>query len=168
MWSVTLSAEERRICAWVGRERFANANRLARDPGRGPVHNTDQFDIRGAHCEYAASLILNLSWRPSIGRIRDRDVGGLVEVRSTVLAHGRLIVKPADHDDVPYALILAVPSRPYALAGWLFGRQAKQFPLYTEHGDPAHFVPQDELNPNVLLLAWIEEQRERTNKQTAA
>ena len=153
---VTLTSWESRICTWVGRQRFANANDLDRDPGLGPPHTTDERDIRGAHCEFAASIMLNLYWRPSIGELNNRDVGGLVEVRSTVLPWGRLIVKPDDDDDAPFALVVAdMKALQFRFGGWMFARDAKLYPLCPDHGDPAHYVDQDVLADRVSLVAWL-------------
>lgn len=154
---IILTAEESRICAWVGRMRFADARRLARNPGLGPPHTTDAYDIRGAHCEFAASLILNVSWRPTIGKIGTPDVGDFIEVRSTDLETGRLIVKPEDDDDAPFVLIVAkMESLRFRAAGWLYAGEAKEFPLLTEFGDPAHFVPQSALSSVATLRALID------------
>ena len=154
---VLLTPYESRMCAWVGKQRFANAERLNRDPGLGPPHVCAEMHIRGAHCEYAASLLLNRSWRPSIGKIDNLDVGGLVEIRSTVLETGRLIVKPADND-APFVLIVADMERlRFRFAGWMFARDAKAWPLLTEFGDPAHFVEQSALSTRSELLAWLRE-----------
>lgn len=143
-----LTEWESQICTWVGKQRFTNAKKNARDPGDGPPHDNPEMDIRGAHCEFAASIMLNLYWRPTIGRLRDRDVGGLVEVRSTILEKGKLIVKPADDDDAPFVLIVAdMLALRFRFGGWLFARQAKAYPLCRDFGDPAHFVEQSNLWP---------------------
>lgn len=160
-WSVVLNDVELRICAWVGRQRRQCADASGSNPGLGPsrVHELGvENHIRGAECEYACSRILNLYWRPWVASMaeakRMRDVGGLIEVRSTDLARGRLIVKPDDPDDAPFALIVRKGNR-FTLAGWLFAYEAKQFDLLTGFGDPAHFVPQDKLSPNALLADWV-------------
>jgi hypothetical protein len=150
---VTLTTWESRICAWTGEQRFLNAQELDRDPGLGPSQTCEnaEFHIRGAHCEFAASIMLNLYWRPNIGEIKKRDVGGLVEVRSTILETGRLIVKPRDvlkSADVPFVLIVADMERlHFRFGGWMLARDAKEFPLDGHHGDPAHYVPQAKLWP---------------------
>jgi hypothetical protein len=153
-----LTSWESRVCSWVGRQRFANARRLDRDPGEGPPHTTDEHDIRGAHCEFATSILVNRYWRPSIGEIDKPDVGGLVEVRSTTLEMGRLIVKPDDDDHSPFVLIVADMERlRFRFAGWEFGRVAKEWPLVTKHGDPGHYVDQSALASRSELLAWLRE-----------
>ena len=154
-----LTPWESRVCAWVGKQRFANARRLDRDPGEGPPHTDDERDIRGAHCEFAASILINRYWRPSIGEIDKPDVGGLVEVRSTILETGRLIVKPNDEDDAPFALVVADMERlRFRFAGWMFARDAKAWPLVIKHGDPGHYVDQSALASRSELLEWLHEQ----------
>lgn len=155
---VILTAAELRILTWVGRQRRMNATNNNRDPGQGPTARDEQTaidnHIRGAQCEFAASVVLNLYWRPYIGHIRERDVGGLIDTRSTVLPHGRLIVKPADPDHVPFVLVLAQAPR-FTLLGWQLAVDAKRWPLLLDFGDPAHFVPQDSLRPLDELRTWI-------------
>lgn len=157
---VTLETAETRICVWVGEQRFAHARRESRDPGAGPTSTakTAVNDIRGAKCEFSGSIMLNVYWRPSIGSIRDYDVGGLVQVRSGTKSHHRLIVKPADKDHDPFALILAIDDTFY-FGGWLFASAAKLFPLESGFGDPAHFVPQSALRPQSELIDWINTRR---------
>lgn len=155
---IVLTPAELRMTEWVGRQRHAHAIRCARDPGQGPsaVDPTPANHIRGARCEYAGSLILNLYWRPTIGEISRRDIGGLIDARSTVLPHGRLIIKPGDAD-VPFILIAtALDKNQYDSPGWITAGEAKRrFPLLTQFGDPGHFVDQEVLWPLSELRAWI-------------
>ena len=154
-----LTSCESKVCTWVGKQRFANARRLDRDPGEGPPHTTDERDITGAHSEFATSILVNRYWRPSIGEIDKPDVGGLVEVRSTILETGRLIVKPRDDDNAPFILIVADMDRlRFRFAGWMFAREAKAWPLITKHGDPGHYVEQSALLSRYELLEWLHEQ----------
>ena len=158
--AVTLTPWESRICTWTGKQRFLNAQELNRDPGEGPPHINPENDVRGAHCEFAASLMLNLYWRPNIGELKNRDVGGLVEVRSTVLETGRLIVKPKDDDAAPCVLILADMERlHFRFGGWMLASDAKRAPLNSEHGDPAHYVAQTLLSSRATLMTWLEGKR---------
>ena len=156
---VTVTHWESRICTWVGKQRFANASALDRDPGLGPSAACEdaEFHIRGAHCEFAASIMLNLYWRPSIAEINKRDVGGLVEVRSTVLDNGRLIVKPRDDDAAPFVLVVAyMTALTFRFGGWTFARGAKNEPLNREHGDAAHYVAQRQLSDLASLRSWLD------------
>lgn len=144
---ITLTDAEQRICGWVGRMRFQHARQHNRDPGAGPTATAvdARNDIRGAKCEFAASVLLNLYWRPTIGEIDKPDVGGVVEIRSTDRPNGRLIVKPKDSDEAPFALMIQIDEASFRFGGWMYGSRAKTYPLLTKHGDPAHFVPQFDL-----------------------
>jgi hypothetical protein len=158
---VAVTPWESRICTWTGKQRFLNAQELDRDPGEGPSASCGdaQFHIRGAHCEFAASLMLNLYWRPNVGEIKKPDVGGLVEVRSTVLEAGRLIVKAKDvlkSADTPFVLIVAdMDALKFRFGGWIFARDATAWPPNGKHGDPAHYVEQKFLLSYDSLRAWL-------------
>ena len=162
-----LTIYESRMLTWVGRKRFENAVRNHRNPGDGPSSSGPEHHIRGTHCEYASSIIFNLYWRPAIGELERPDVGGLLEVRSTDLEHGRLIVKPNDDDDAPFVLIEDMGNLHYRAVGWLYARQAKQFPLerkwlkrWSRWGDPAHYVSRQDLANLAALHELIELERE--------
>lgn len=144
---VALTDAEIRICEWVGKMRDQNARSRHRNPGAGPSATTMDASnhIRGAKCEFAASVLLNLYWRPAVGEIDQPDVGGFVEVRSTELPNGRLIVKPDDNDSSPFVLMIQVSPTTFKFGGWTHAWAAKKHPLLTQHGDPAHFVPQGSL-----------------------
>lgn len=157
---VVLTAPEVRICEWVGQQRFAAACRANRDPGAGPSKDdqTPTNHIHGAQCEFAASIMLNLYWRPSVGSIDQMDIGGLVEVRSTVLEHGCLIVKPKAADTSPYMLVIKRDNQ-FRFGGWIMAGAAKKNPLVTKFGDPGHFVRQEQLHDFASLNEFIRRQR---------
>lgn len=154
--TVTLDDFEMRMCGYVGKARFQNAEQHHRNHGLGPscTVRTPERDIIGAQCEFAASLLVNRFWRPHVGVIDQPDVGGCVEVRSTTLPHGRLIVKPGD-GDYPFVLIERQNNR-FRFLGWMPSREAKDhYPLISCHGDPAHFVDQDGLGDLASLRALL-------------
>lgn len=159
---VVLTELELRIGAWIGRLQHEEAARNGCNPGRGPSkqERTPVNHVRGCHTEIAAARALNLYWEPTDkyqhGR---RDVGELLEVRSTVLPHGRLIVKPGAVDDDPYVLVRENAIGDYDVLGWRFARAAKQYPLETRYGDAAHYVPQEDLHQLGALRAWIRGKR---------
>jgi hypothetical protein len=142
--AVQLTAAALHMLEWVGKQRHAYAIPHECDPGLWPSRDgaSPANHIRGAKCEFAASIILNVYWRPHIGEIGQHDIGGLVEVRSTVLGQGWLIIKSTDKDHKPFVLVI-IRDDIFQLAGWLFAREANRFPLITAHGDPAHFVDQE-------------------------
>ena len=73
---VQLTEFERRWLGWIGRRRWENAIDYYRDPGAPGKSNAHgpQRHMRGVRCEFAASLILNLYWRPTIGQLNERDI----------------------------------------------------------------------------------------------
>lgn len=156
--TMTMTADELKICEWVGKKRYQHAVDYKRNPGNGPSSRdpSPANHIRGAECEFAGSVILNLWWRPTIGQIDQRDIGGLVDARSTVLGEGRLVIRETDPDDVPFILILKRTPLYFAL-GWMFAGVAKRWPLLTAFGDPAHFIPQSELWEVDRLREWTSE-----------
>lgn len=141
MITVELTEYEMQMCEKVGRDRHAAAVAKHRNPGLGP--SNAEGHVRGAQCEFACSVGLNLFWRPFFEVITGlKDVGDMVQVRSTVLSHGRLIVKPADKSCDPFVLVRQ-EGRLHSLVGWLNAGDAKQLvELNSDHGDPAHFVGQ--------------------------
>lgn len=149
---VQLTEAERRIAKWVGEQRYDYALRTGRNPGNGPSrHNGGpHFHIRGACSEFAASIMLNLYWRPAIGQLDQRDVGGIVEVRSTELPHGRLLIKPGDTG--PHMLVVQINEHEYQSPGWLNAEDAQLLPL-VQFGDAVHCVGQAALRPLKELAA---------------
>lgn len=152
---VFLTPHESQIQTWVGRQRNANALRNARNPGLGPAPR-EQRDILGAHGEFAASLILSVSWRPRIGEIDKADIGDWIEVRTTDIERGCLVIKPDDENQAPFVLVIAaMATLRFRAVGWLYGFEAKRYPITTEFGDPAHYVPQRGLSRLATLRALI-------------
>jgi hypothetical protein len=157
---ITLTPYEMQMCQTVGRWRFENAE--GRNHGLGPsaTDRTPGRDMRAAACEYAASILVNRYWRPQIGESKP-DVGGVLEVRSTDLWHGRLPVKPGDPQG-PYALIF-YDGAYHKFLGWQFASIVQQEPLLTGHGDPLHFMAQSKLMSIEGLVLFLNE-LERNNK----
>lgn len=103
-------------------------------------------DIEGAGAEMAVAKYRNVFWMGSIGKFKkENDVFG-VEVRSTTLERGSLIIREGDQDDAKF--ILVVGKLPHKkIIGWIYGKEAKQSKwLRSPNGrEPAYFVPQDVL-----------------------
>jgi hypothetical protein len=157
---VGLTEHESRICTWTGKQRYADAIAHNRNGGLGPGNDGSERHIRGAHGEYAASIALNLYWRPSIGLIGEKDVGALVQTRCIDDPRLSLVVKPKDPDADPFVLVLQLSPFEYRLLGWRFAGDVKAgYPLRTDRGDPAHYCPSDELDDMAALLEWIATRR---------
>lgn len=154
---VKLTPYELKMCTALGQERWQWARDHKCDPGLGTTrYSTDASnDIRGCKCEYAASIMVNRSWRPRVGERGFIDVGDMYEARSGTEHWHRLIIKPKDIVDEGTGLKL--PNRPFLLVitkdepwfycpGWFWSDDAPLFPLTTNFGDACYFIPQDRLH----------------------
>lgn len=148
MTVVQLSWMEVRVAAFAGVDRRirALAHGLA-DYHAGAASKPDrgwELDVQGALAEMAAAKVLDLYWAggwPPAGDV------ARVQVRSTVLPDGRLVVNQDDPDDVPFVLVVGVPPV-LRLPGWMSGREAKAARWWqADVACPAFFVPQAALHP---------------------
>lgn len=164
--STTLTEHELILARQVGewRYQFVLDHRLRDDPGDRREHSAE-WHVRGVECEMAASFLLNIYWRPQIGILGGIDIGGLVNVRSTILRTGRLIIR-ADDKDAPTVLVEKVAAC-YTLVGWFFSGVAKlKFAREDRYGAAAHYVPRGELHPLSTLREWIKEARDDDHRPT--
>lgn len=142
-------------------------NQSQRDAGRpdGLVKGSSlDRDTQGALSELAVSKALNLPWDGSFipisvwdkWKYEGNDVGKL-EIRSTSLAKGRLILHPKDKDFSPYVLVLSDKHPEYQLIGWLFGAEGKNSKYWRNNvPKPCFMVPQTKLNSMDSLFEAIE------------
>jgi hypothetical protein len=169
-FTVKLTEAESRIATWVGKQRRQAAADNKRSPGLGSTRNNDEKalanSIRGAHCEYAASIAFNLSWRPFFDDFFDLvDVGGIIDTRSTDLPTGRLIIKKTDikkNPHVPFVLVdcQKMDDLIFVMCGWRYAKDAPELAeLNTTHGDPAYYITKDKLYSNESLVDWISVRR---------
>ena len=112
-----------------------------------------QNDICGAIAEMALAKALNVYWVPSVDTFKLPDIGTNLQVRSTTLERGKLIVRPRDSDDEIY--VLGIEKTPLvSFKGWMYGKDAKNAEHWFDprNGHPgAWFVAQDKLrNMNEL------------------
>jgi hypothetical protein len=156
---VTLTRYELDITAFVGkrRELVYREGHLPRGKGSS-ADNPDQAmrnNIRGAQSEFAASIALNLYWRPSIGDRRQPDVGGYVEVRSIEEQNHRLVVKKSDllkcHPSTPFVLVYTTWSEQFVVIGWCAAGRALEVGEPNTDRDPLYFVNQASLEHLDLL-----------------
>ena len=124
---------------------------------RNLVQRLDE-EVVGACGEIAVGKAADKWFCPSVNTFhRTPDCLQDVEVRSTSLASGSLIVRDNDADDRRY--VLAVVDAPMVtLVGWLTGAEAKQPEFVRDpHGHrKAWFVPQSRLHPITedTLKSW--------------
>jgi hypothetical protein len=147
--NVSLTWTEQLFAAQAGvMRRMSAISRNRSEPHQTPRTDLWGIDIESCGAEAAVAKTLGKYWVAVVDntQVLDGDVSG-VEVRSTVLKDGRLIVHNRDRDDAPF--VLARGSFPnYEIAGWIFGRDAKQDQyIFSGDGRPAFFVPASELRP---------------------
>lgn len=148
-----------------------NKNRASRGvntSGKGKRHCESYTDnIIGAQGEFTVSLEYNLSWDGALGDLDARDVGGLLEVRSSTRFNHDLCLHEWDKDDRPYVSVLVDGNR-FVMHGWLFGHEGKKDQFWRDgaEGWPAFWVPRRLLHDLDDLDPWVD--YERLNLRLAA
>lgn len=150
-----LTPEEVELGKVKGKERNDNARKAKADEHKyGFQGDNLQIHIEGCWAEIAAAKALGLKWDDGPWRRFSHDVGEL-QIRSTRLSDGRLIIRPGDCDDDIFVLVLAHDQIHYELRGWLLAKEGKN-PMFwfdKNQRDRAFFVPQFYLNPMSSPLA---------------
>jgi hypothetical protein len=147
MKKVALSPNEMRVASSHGAERYISA--LGRNAKQHSVldmsHVRDSIDIMSCMAEMATAKGLNLYWS-GVEEINCPDVGGYLEVRSTIRSNGSLIIGEKDKDDQRVVLVTCDPPN-FLLVGWMFAGKAKlrnDWIFKSEKGR-CWMVPQSEL-----------------------
>jgi hypothetical protein len=110
-----------------------------------PEHPWD-VNIEGCGAECAFAKYSGMYWQSVVKRPSDlRGDVGHVQVRSTPLSNGCMIVHEDDKDGSPFVLVVGKFPK-YEVIGWMHGHEAKNKEFWrTDTGRPAFFVPQDRL-----------------------
>lgn len=150
---ISLTWQEQLFAAQAGvMRRISALNNGRHEPYGTPKSDLWGNDIESAGAEAAVGKALNIFWQHGKLREYKGDVGA-VEVRSTKLPNGRLILHDRDSDDAAFVLVRGkFPS--YELVGWCIAREGKR-PEYKFHGDgrcedvekQSYFVPNNILRP---------------------
>ena len=148
--TIRLSWFEAYQAAQVGAMRRIEALKRSRpEPHGAPTSDLWGIDVESAAAELAVAKALNTFWHSLASRpeVLPGDVGSL-QVRSTPLPNGCLIVHHKDESDAPFVLVTGrVPL--FDVVGWILGDDAKIDRFWKDPGTgrPAFFVPQKELRP---------------------
>jgi len=104
-----------------------------------------QVHIEGALGEMALAKHLGIYWSGK-GEMKEPDVG-VVDVRTTPLNDGRLILHPNDDDERKFWLLTGY-NGVYDVRGWIYGVDGKQKKFWSDPAGnrPAYFVKQKYLN----------------------
>ena len=118
----------------------------------------DEFatNIHGAIAEATVAKALGVYCNLASSDRAIADIGRNIEVRSTPIKKGCLIIRPRDKDDAKYYLVAGIYPNT-VIIGWMFGRDAKQ-PRFWNDTDkdgnkipsPYWKVPQSELNQELI------------------
>lgn len=143
MITVELSPDEMRIGKHVGLCRAA-ANR---ERGNEHRHGTPpevmiEADIVGAQGEMAVAKHLNVYWSGNT-RSGDYDVGGFLQVKTTMATDLNLIVRLNAKPTDPYALAWRKGGPQFVMVGWMWAAVAMQEQYRTKqrYGGEAYYFP---------------------------
>lgn len=146
---IELSPSEIQIALLVGGIRQTESMRRNRKDAHGyksASASVLDIHVEGAAAEMAYCKARGVYWGAGVNTFKAADVGNKVQVRSTKLRNGCLIVREDDHDDHYYVLVVGqIPS--FEVVGWILGRDAKrsEWKRSPEGREEAFFVPQNQL-----------------------
>jgi len=110
----------------------------------------DALNVTGCLGELAVARYLRAPWVAATPRFAHQptDVAH-VQVRTTPLGNGRLLVHPADPDDQPFVLARTHRAPVVELVGWILGADAKRDDWWRalQPGRPCYVVPNGALAP---------------------
>lgn len=149
VFRVELSELAFKQAEFAGKLRRASAIEKGRpEPHGTPTANLLENDINSCCAEMAVAKFYNLHWEAVVDNpSRDLvgDVGGVLEVRSTPLENGRLLLHESDGDDFPFVLAIG-QRRNWRLAGWILGGDGKTKKYWnSKMPRPCFAVPQRDL-----------------------
>ena len=106
------------------------------------------IDIEACIAEYLVAKTLNMAWIPYRENPLEiqADVGTNIQIRSTKLQHGSLILHEEDKNDHFFFLVIGT-GLDKCIAGWITGEDGKLRKYWqTKTGRPCYFVPQSHLH----------------------
>lgn len=117
----------------------------------------------GAIGEFALSVMLNLAWRPYVGRAHMPDVGGIIECR-TVQPHklNNINIKANDKLGVPFVLVRWTRPNVFDAIGWQDSQWIVDHCPRYEEGDRAWWCEPDFFLSMSELRRWINARPVRT------
>ena len=140
MTQITLTDQQLEYATAMGQQRHRYDQAVGAS-GSYNINESDnddhRLDIQGCIAEYAVSLALGREW---VGFATDfqnlkADVGSNIQVRSTYLPHGNLILHPKDQDEQVFILVRLHDLPSVEIVGWARGKEVKQ-PRYWKEPVP--------------------------------
>jgi hypothetical protein len=145
---VTFDQQDINLAKAVAQARMESAIADGRKDYHG-VERNFETDYVGCCGEIAVAKWRNVYWNGGIGRAAPGDIAPRVEVKATLLPHGRLPV----YRDSPQtsAFILTTVTLPTVnLIGWAWAKEAKRPEWWrTDLRAPCYLVPQHRLRPMI-------------------
>ena len=131
MATITLTEEQIRIADFVGKKRQDDAvrrGRPAKNKAPEDYYEALRIHVIGARCELAGKLCLDpVKWNALLDDVRGvPDLSTFIDVKGRRLRHHSLIVQYDDPGEWAYLLVCSSNHPEYDIAGWLWGREAKQ------------------------------------------
>jgi len=145
---IRLSLKQIELAAWAGVQR--QANRIS----KGQFNHDWQSHVEGCLGEFAVAQFLGKHWDGNIGLPGPGDVGSKIEVRTTPLLDGRLLINEHDQTNANWVLVCG-SNGDYILVGWLEGILAKVDKYWAKisanNTKEMYCIPQSELKP----MHWL-------------
>jgi len=135
---VVLSEDEMYRAAKVGCHRRIASIFARREDNKRTTKDPWQTDIEGAAAELAFAKYLGVEWNEGVDTFKAPDVGEL-QVRSTELPYGSLIIRPDDKNDDEIFVLVTGSCPVYRPIGWMRCGDCKQQQWWRQD---AWFVPQ--------------------------
>jgi hypothetical protein len=149
---VSLTQLEMSLARFVAEQRDRMGQLAGADDTKYGEHGTESLELhyRGCLGELAFAKSANVYWSGAGNDFSNEEDVGSVQVRTTSLANGSLIVRPNElqrYAERPWALVIGSLDT-YRIAGWIYGREAgRRSWLRDPNGRPAaYFVPQGYLH----------------------
>lgn len=148
---VTLEFYELAMGEFIANLRISESKRLGlKERFDTPMSKEHNFNInlRGTLGEIAVAKYLNQYWAGTVNTFHTlSDVGLEVEVRTTIYAEKKLILRDNDPEDAYYFQVLQMNNETFRILGFIHGSYAKVKEYYytTNERPKAYFIPQSDL-----------------------
>jgi hypothetical protein len=154
---VTLSENEMACATEIAIIQEKNCKLKGYQDNHGYASTPSEIKIKnskeGLMSEMAVAKYLGMPWPAKNRGFQDADIGENIQVKSTNVTNGRLIVRPNARMSDIYILVIRDSIPNFYLAGWILASDARRSEwLYNDNGrPPMWFVPQKALKPIELL-----------------
>ena len=133
-----LTPDQDFIAVIVGKERHKKALSMNQS-------SCEKQHIEGARTEMVLAEYLGLYWNPKVGICGGADIGKLIEVKSTPIQNGHLIINDRIKDDWACCLLIGECCS-YNWVGWEFAEKVKETGVINvKNGDKTYWLHKEYL-----------------------